>query len=87
MIETFHHYVNLRHSDWAHHLIHVEPAMNNSVNTTPTEMVYGTPLQWFPSPGDLAKSNLDIPAVSGYIQCIQDNVALARDRHADAKTK
>src|SRR5438046_3845798 len=91
MIEALRHYVNLRHSDWADHLIHVEAAMNNSVNATtgktPTEMVYGTPLRLFPSPRDLAKVNLDIPAVSDYIQRIQKNIALARDRHAEAKTK
>jgi len=65
--------------------------MNNSVNATtgktPTEMVYGTSLRLFPSPRDLAKPNLDVPAVSDYIQRIQDNIAFARDRHAEAKTK
>src|SRR5438552_17722363 len=52
------------------------------------------PLRWsmglpseFPSPKDLAKPNLDIPAVSDYIQRIQDNIAFARDRHAEAKTR
>ena len=65
--------------------------MNNSVNATtgktPTELVYGTPLRLFPSPNDLAKPDLDVPAVSDYIQRIQDNIAFARDRHAEAKTK
>jgi len=91
MIEALRHYVNLRHSDWADHLIHVEAAMNNSVNATtgktPTEMVYGTPLRLFPLPRDLARPNVDIPAVSDYIQRIQDNIAFARDRHVEAKTK
>ena len=91
MIEALRHYVNLRQSDWADHLIHVESAMNNSVNATtgktPTELVYGTPLRLFPSPRALAKANLDVPAVSDYIQRIQDNIALARDHHAEAKTK
>ena len=91
MIEALRHYVNLRQSDWVDHLIHVEAAMNNSVNATtgksPTEMVYGTPLRLFPSPRDLAKPNIDIPAVSDYIQRIQDNIAFARDRHVEAKTK
>jgi hypothetical protein len=91
MIEALRHYVNLRQSDWADHLIHVESAMNNSVNATtgktPTELVYGTPLRLFPSPRDLAKANVDVPAVSDYIQRIQDNIAFARDRHAEAKTK
>src|SRR5437667_5730221 len=66
IIEALRHYVNLRHSDWAEQLIHVEAAMNNSVNATtgktPTELVYGTPLRLFPSPNDLAKPDLDIPA-------------------------
>jgi len=91
MIEALRDYMNLRHSDWADHLIHVEAAMNNSVNATtgktPTEMVYGSSLRLFPSPRDLVKPNLDIPAVSDYIQRIQDNIASARNRHAEAKTK
>jgi len=91
MIEALRHYINLRQSDWADHLIHVESAMNNSVNATtgktPTELVYGAPLRLFPSPRDLAKANIDVPAVSDYIQRIQDNIAFARDRHAEAKTK
>ena len=65
--------------------------MNNSVNAmtgkTPTELVYGAPVRLFPSPNDLAKPKLDVPAVSDYIQCIQDNIAFARDRHVEAKTK
>jgi len=91
MIESLRHYVNLRQSDWADHLIHVEAAMNNSVNATmgktPTELVYGTPLRLFPSPKDLAKPNLDVLAVSDYIQHIQENIAFARDRHAEAKMR
>src|SRR5437762_11914820 len=91
MIEALRHYLNLRHTDWADHLIHVEVAMNNSVNATtgksPTEMVFGSTLHLFPSPRDLAKPTHDVPAVSDYIQAIQDNVALARDHHAEAKTK
>jgi len=51
-IESLRHYVNLRQSDWADHLIHVEAAVNNSVNATmgktPTELVYGVPLRLFP---------------------------------------
>jgi hypothetical protein len=91
MIEALRHYVNLRHTDWADHLIHVESAMNNSTNVTtgktPTELVYGSPLRLFPSPQDIAKPEVDVPAVSDYIQRIQDNIALARYRHAEAKTK
>ena len=91
MIESIRHYINLRQSDWVDHLIHVEAAMNNSVNSTtgksPTEMVFGTTLRLFPTPGDLAKPTQDVPAVSEYIQRIQDSIAIARDRHAEAKTK
>jgi len=91
MIEALRHYVNLKHTNWADHLIHVEAAMNNSVNATtrmtPTEMVYGTTLRLFPSPRDLTKPNHDVPAVTDYIQKIHDNIAFARDRHAEAKTK
>ena len=46
--------------------------------------LYGAPIRIFPSPNELAKSNLDVPAVSDYIQRIQDNIALARDRHAES---
>jgi hypothetical protein len=91
MIEALCHYVNLRHTDWADHLIHVEAAMNNSVNATtgksPTELVFGAPLRLFPSPRDLAKPTQDVPAVSDYIERIQDNIGMTRDRHAVAKTK
>jgi hypothetical protein len=90
MIEEIRHYVNLRHTDWADHLIHVEAAINNSVNATtgksPTDLVFGTTLRLFPFPHDLATVIQDLPAVSDYIQRIQDN-AMARDRHAEAKTK
>src|SRR5436305_13468699 len=34
MIEALRHYVNLRHSDWADDLIHVEAAVHNSVNAS-----------------------------------------------------
>ena len=42
VIESLRHYVNRRQTDWADHLIHIETAINNSVNATmkytPTEM-------------------------------------------------
>jgi len=83
MIEALCHYVNLQHSDWADHL----NSVNATTGKTLIEMVYDTPLRFFPSPRDLATPNLDIPAVSDYIQRIQDNIACARDRHAEAKMK
>src|SRR5204862_7123337 len=71
MIESLRHYVNLRQSDWADHLIHMETAMNNSVNATtgktPTELVYGTTVRLLTSPSHLAKTNLDIYAILDYI--------------------
>ena len=91
MIESLRHYVNLQHTNWAEHLIYVEAAMSNSVNATtglsPNEVVYGSPLRLFPSPRDLAKPLQDVPSVTDYIRRIQDNIALARDRHAKAKMK
>src|SRR5437762_3119410 len=91
MIEALRHYVNLQQLDWVDHLIHVETAMNNSVNATtgktPTGLVYGTPLRLFPAPNELTKPDLDVPAVSDYIRRIQDNISFGRDRHAKAKTR
>ena len=91
VIEALCYYVNLKHTNWADHLIHVKAAMNNSINATTgkslTEMVYGTTLCLFLSPRDLAKSNQDVPTITNYIQTIQDNIAIARDHHVEAKTK
>jgi Reverse transcriptase (RNA-dependent DNA polymerase)/RNase H-like domain found in reverse transcriptase/Integrase zinc binding domain/Chromo (CHRromatin Organisation MOdifier) domain/Integrase core domain len=87
-IEAVRHYVNTRQTDWADHLIHVETAMNNSVNATtkmsPTELLYGSPIRLFPTAKTTSKS--DVPAVTDYIERIQDSIAIARDRHLDAKT-
>jgi hypothetical protein len=73
------------------HLIHFEAAMNNSVNATTskllTEMVFGMTLRLFSSFHDLAKRTHDVLAIPNYIQVIQDNVAIAQDRHAEAKMK
>lgn len=41
----------------------------------------------FLSPNELGKPDLDVPAVSDYIQRIQENIDIARDRHVEAKTK
>ena len=65
--------------------------MNNSVNATtgktPTALAYGAPLLHFPSPRDIAQPDLHVPAVTDFVQRIQNNIALARDRHVEAKTK
>ena len=89
IIEALHHYVNARQTDWPDHLIHVETAMNNSVNATtsktPTELLYGSPIRLFPTPID--KTNVTVPAVSDYIARIEESIAIARDHHAEAKTR
>jgi len=45
-IEALCHYVNTCQNDWLQHLIHVETAINNSINATtsksPMELLYGT---------------------------------------------
>ena len=88
-IEALRHFVNVRQSDWADHLIHVETAMNNSVNATTsktlTELLYDTSIRLFPSIN--SHSKVTVPAVTDYIQRIQDSIALARDMHAQAKTQ
>ena len=65
--------------------------MNNSINATTekisTEMIYETLLRLFFSSRDLIKVNLDISAVSNYIQHIQENIIFVRDCHAEDKTK
>ena len=60
VIQALRNYVNRRQTDWAKHLIHVETAMNNSVNATtelpPTELLYGSPIRLFPT---LDETNID----------------------------
>ena len=89
VIEALRHYVNVRQSDWAEHLIHAETVFNNSVNATtsktPTELVYRTALRLFPVPVD--KGDITHPAVTDYIERIEDSVAIARDQHAVTKTR
>src|SRR5580704_10048423 len=87
IIESLRHYVNNRQTDWVDHLIHVELAMNNSTNVTtgkaPTELLYGTTIQLFPSP----RKDSTIPSVNNFLQNIEESVNAARDRHAEAKTR
>jgi hypothetical protein len=65
--------------------------MNNSVNAMTekslTKMVFSTTLHLFLSPCDLVKLAQDVPAILDYIQWIQDNIAMTRDHHAEAKIK
>jgi hypothetical protein len=87
-IESVRHYVNVRQTDWSEHLIHVELAMNNSVNATtgftPTELLYGSSVRLVPHPTNTSPS--DFPAVDEFLERIDENTALARDRHTIAKT-
>jgi len=87
-IESIRHYVSVRQHDWSEHLIHVELAMNNSVNATtgmtPTELLYGTPVRLVPHP---ANRHSEFPAVTEFLERINESVALAQDRHVVAKTR
>ena len=88
LVEALRHYVNVRQSDWATHLMHVEIIMNNSVNTTtgkaPNELLYGTTVRLFPT---IQSQSTIAPAVADYIENIQESIAIARDNHTIAKTK
>ena len=87
-IEALRHYVNTRQNDWSQHLIHVEMAMNNSVNATtgisPTELLNGTHLRLVPHPADTTST---VPAVTDFLEKINESVQLAKDRHVIAKTR
>lgn len=55
-IEVLQLYATRRQTDWVDHPMHVELAMNNSVNATtrqaPTELLYGTSIRLFPLIGE-----------------------------------
>ena len=71
------------------HLIHVETAMNNSINATtkmtPTQLLFGTSICLFPSfrPKEI---DTHVPAVTEFIERINESVAIAKDNHLAAKT-
>ena len=69
----------------------MEIIMNNSINATTekisTEMIYEISLQLFLSLKDLTKMNLDISAISNYIQHIQENIILIRNHYIEIKMK
>jgi len=87
-IEALRHYVNTRQNDWSEHLIHVEMAMNNSINATtgksPTELLYGIHLRLIPYPADASSA---IPAVMDFLERINESVQLAKDHHVIAKIR
>ena len=89
VIESLRNYVNRRQTDWADHLVHVETAINNSVNATtdytPTEMIYGSTVRLFPSFRDTTVDT-PIPAVAELLEQISESIAIARDNHLAAKT-
>ena len=90
IIESLRHYVNRRQTDWPDHLIHVETAINNSVNATtkyiPTEMVYGSSMCLFPSFHENTPDVTPIPAVTELLEQIKESIAITRDNHLVAKT-
>jgi hypothetical protein len=81
-------YVDRRQRDWTDHLIHVEIAMNNSVNATtelsPTELIYGTSIRLFPTID--TSMNTKVPETADFIERINESQAIARDAHLTAKT-
>ena len=89
-IQALRNYVNRRQTDWADHLIHVETAMNNSVNATteltPTELLYGTPVRLFPALDRTEVNKTGLPAVSNYVDKISQSISIAKDNHLVAKT-
>ena len=62
--------------------------MNNSVNATttktPTELLYGAPLRLIPAPID---PNSEVPAVTAFLDQIQESIAITQDQHTAAKTR
>ena len=87
-IEALRHYVNTRQDDCAEHLIKVEAVMNNSVNATtgrsPTELLYGMHLLLIPHPADTSSV---IPAITEFLDKINESVQIVKDRHVIAKTR
>ena len=67
--------------------MHVEIVMNNSVNATTgkalNELLYGTTIRLFPT---IQAKSTSVPAVTNYIEQIQESIAIAKDNHVAAKT-
>ena len=87
-IESLRQYINTCQTDWADHLVYVESAMNNSVNATttktPTELLYGISLRLIPASIDPTS---EVPAITAFLDRIQDSIATAKDQHVVAKTR
>ena len=62
--------------------------MNNSTNATMTktltELLYGVPIWLLPAPID---SRSEVPAVTEFLDKINDSLVLAKDQHMIAKTR
>jgi hypothetical protein len=78
VIEAVRYYVSVRQHDWSEYLIHIELAMNNSVNATtemtPTELLYGTSLHLVPH---LVNTYSEFPAVTEFLERIDEAVTHA----------
>jgi transposase InsO family protein len=92
IVEALRQYVNLRQTDWATHLTHVESVFNNSVNATtkltPNDLLYGTTVRLFP---DLRRPvDSTVPAVADYLEQILEQinyaVAVTKDNRLAAQT-
>src|SRR5437667_4951543 len=90
IIQALRNYVNRRQTDWAKHLIHVETAMNNSINATtelaPIELLYGSPIRLFPTLDETDINDIRLPDVRNYIDRIMESISIAKDNHVTAKT-
>jgi Reverse transcriptase (RNA-dependent DNA polymerase)/RNase H-like domain found in reverse transcriptase/Integrase zinc binding domain/Chromo (CHRromatin Organisation MOdifier) domain/Retrotransposon gag protein len=90
VIQALRNYVNRRQTDWTKHLVHVETAMNNSVNATtelaPTELLYGSPIRLFPTLSGTNINDIQLPDVKQYVDRITESISIAKDNHITAKT-
>ena len=88
VIEALGHYINTRQNDWSKHLMHIEMAMNNSINATTgkstIEPLYRTHVRLIPRPADTCST---IPTVTDFLEKIDESIQLAKDRHTIAKTR
>jgi len=68
--------------------MHVETAMNNSINATtgksPMELLYGIHVRLIPHPAD---THSTIPAITDFLEKIDEFTQLAKDCHTIAKTR
>ena len=64
--------------------------MNNSVNAiielVPTELLYESPIQFFPTLDEINIDNIQLPDVRNYIDRIMESISIAKDNHITAKT-